>query len=506
VTSNPENLSPIEKLPTGIPVLDIITEGGLPKVRTTLVTGSAGSAKTVFAVQFIAEGIKSGEHGVFVTFEESPKDIRTNMKGLGWDVGRWEEEGKWAFVDASPQPEETVVTGAYDLGALMARIENAVSKVGAKRVSLDSLGAIFTQFSDAAVVRRELFRIATALKKIGVTSVMTAERREEYGEISRFGVEEFVADNVIILRNILDDEKRRRTIETLKFRGTPHQKGEYPFTVIPGEGIVVIPLSAIELKQRSTNIRIQSGNAQLDRMCGGGFFRDSIILVTGATGCGKTLMCTEFIAGGAAKGERCLLFAYEESRDQLFRNATGWGVDFEEMERDGRLKVVCMYPEAMGLEDHLIRMKKLIDEFKPNRLAVDSLSALERVSTLKGYREFAIGLTSFIKHKEIGGLFTATTPTLMGGSSVTEAHISTITDSIILLRYVEMLGEMRRGITVLKMRGSMHEKEIREFTIDGKGMHVGKPFRNVSGILSGFPQQVAVDELRRMNDLFNNEP
>lgn len=497
----------IAKLPTGIPGLDLITEGGLPKERTTLVAGSAGSAKTVFAVQFLASGIlERGENGVFVTFEESPHDIRQNMKGLNWDIAGWEKEQCWAFVDASPQPDETLVIGAYDLGALLARIESAVQKVNAKRVSLDSLGAIFTQFAEASVIRRELFRIASALKRMGVTSVMTAERNQEYGEISRYGVEEFVADNVIILRNILEDEKRRRTIETLKFRGTHHQKGEYPFTVIPGEGIIVIPLSAIELKQKSSDVRITSGNTELDKMCGGGFFRDSIILVTGATGCGKTLMCAEFIAGGAANGERCLLLAFEESRDQLFRNATGWGVDFEQMEKDGRLKVVCVYPESAGLEDHLIKMKTLIDDFKPNRLAVDSLSALERVSTLKGYREFVIGLTSFIKHHEIGGLFTATTPTLMGGSSVTEAHISTITDSIILLRYVEMYGEMRRSITVLKMRGSMHDKEIREFTIDGRGMHVGKAFRNVTGILSGFPQQLPGEELARLNTLFRPEP
>ena len=495
----------IKKLETGIPGLDLITEGGLPRQRTTLVAGSAGSAKTVFAVQFLAAGVlKTNESGVFVTFEEPPEDIRANMKSLNWDIPSWEAAGKWAFVDASPQPEEIVVGGPYDLGALMARIENAVRKVGATRVSLDSLGAIFTQFSEAAVVRRELFRIATALRRMGVTSVMTAERTAEYGEISRYGVEEFVADNVIILRNILDDEKRRRTIETLKFRGTMHQKGEYPFTVIPGEGIIVIPLSAIELKQKSTDLRV-SGNDQLDEMCGGGFFRDSIILVTGATGCGKTLMTTEFIAGGVSKNERCLLFAFEESRDQLFRNATGWGVDFEQMQEEGKLKVVCVYPEAAGLEDHLIMMKKVIDEFRPNRLAVDSLSALERVSSLKGYREFVIGLTSFIKHHEVGGLFTATTPTLMGGTSVTEAHISTITDSIILLRYVEMLGEMRRGITVLKMRGSRHDKDIREFTIDGQGMHIGKPFRNVTGILSGYPQQVPAEEVKRVARLFEAE-
>jgi len=497
----------VEKLQTGIPGFDSITEGGLPKGRTTLVAGTAGSAKTILAVQFLAAGITSAEEaGVFVTFEESPQDIRANMSSLNWPIPQWETLGKWVFVDASPQLDETIVIGSYDLGALLARVESAVRKVNAKRISLDSLGAIFTQFSDTAVIRRELLRLAQTLKKMGVTAVMTAERTSDYGEISRYGVEEFVADNVIILRNSLEDEKRRRTIETLKFRGSSHQKGEFPFTVVPDEGIVVIPLSAIELKQRSSNIRITSGNTELDRMCGGGFFRDSIILVTGATGCGKTLLTTEFVAGGSKNGERCLFFAYEESRDQLIRNATGWGIDFEQMEKDDKLKLVCAYPESAGLEDHLIRMKKVIEEFKPQRLAVDSLSALERVATLKGYREFVIGLTEFIKHHEIGGLFTATTPTLIGGTSVTEAHISTITDSIILLRYVEMLGEMRRGLTVLKMRGSMHDKDIREFTIDGQGMHLGKPFRNVTGILSGFPQQIAIEEISRVNSLFQDEP
>ena len=240
-------------------------------------------------------------------------------------------------------------------------------------------------------------------------------------------------------------------------------------------------------------------------MCGGGFFRDSVVLLSGATGCGKTLITTEFIAGGVESGERCLLFAFEESRDQLFRNAHGWGIDFARMEAEGQLKVICEYPESASLEDHLIAIKAIIDDFKPNRVAVDSLSALERVSTIKGFREFVIGLTSYIKHRELAGLFTATTSNLLGGSSVTETHISTITDSIILLRYVEMYGEMRRGITVLKMRGSTHDKQIREFSIDGAGMHIGKPFRNVSGILSGLLSHYAPGEVERLRTLFQED-
>jgi len=496
--------SAIDKLVTHIPGFDHVADGGLPLGRTTLVSGTAGSAKTALATQFLAAGIcRAGHSGVFVTFEETAEDIRRNMRSFGWDITAWEREGRWAFVDASPEPaHEALVVGDYDLGALLARIEGAVARVGATRLSMDSVGAIFTQFADGATVRRELFRISVALKKLGVTSLLTAERTAEYGDIARYGVEEFVADNVIILRNLLEGEKRRRTLEILKFRGTSHRKGEYPFSIIPDQGVVVIPLSAIELRQRSSNVRITSGNADMDTMCGGGFFRDSVILVSGATGTGKTLMATEFMAGGVQLGERCLLFAFEESREQLFRNASGWGVDFQEMEGDGMLRVVCTYPETDGLEDHLIRMKRIIEEFAPNRVAIDSLSALERVATVKGFREFVIGLTSFIKHQEIAGLFTATTPNLLGGSSVTEAHISTITDSIILLRYVEMYGEMRRGLTVLKMRGSRHDKDIREFRIDGGGMHIGKPFREVTGILSGRPRQASGGELEAIRQLF----
>jgi circadian clock protein KaiC len=492
--------SSVQKLPTGIGAFDIIAKGGLPQNRTTLLSGTAGSGKTVFAVQFLAAGIRDADqHGVFVTFEEAAGDIRENMQSFGWDLARWEKEGKLAFVDASPDPTmDTIETGEFDLGALLARVEHAVRKVNATRVAVDSLGAVFSQFSDQSIVRRELFRIAWALKNMGVTALLTAERTADYGPVARFGVEEFIADNVMILRNVLEDESRRRTIEILKFRGTDHQKGEFPLTIVPNEGLVVIPLSGMQLKQHSSDVRISSGNADLDRMCGGGFFRDSVILVSGATGTGKTLTVTQFLKGGADAGERCLLLAFEESREQLFRNATGWGVDFEQMEREGILRVLCDYPEVEGLEDWLLSIQRQVEEFKPSRVALDSLSALERVGTMKAFREFVIGLTSFIKHQEITGLFTATTESLMGGTSITEGHISTLTDSIILLRYVEMFGDMKRGITVLKMRGSIHDKGIREFTIDGGGMHLGRAFRNVTGILSGAPVHVSPADLERV--------
>ncbi|MFN2637461.1 MAG: circadian clock protein KaiC [Gemmatimonadaceae bacterium] len=497
--TNTENHATVEKLRTGISSLDIIAKGGLPKNRTTLISGTAGSGKTVFGVHFLAAGIELGEPGVFVTFEEAANDIRKNMQSFGWDLAKWEEQKKLAFVDASPDPDiDTMESGGFDLGALVARIGNAVKKVKATRVSVDSLGAVFSQFSDQSMVRGELFRVASALKGMGVTAVLTAERTDDHGPVARFGVEEFIADNVMILRNSLEAETRRRTIEILKFRGCDHQKGEYPFTIVPHGGVIVIPLSAMQLSMKSSDVRISSGNKSLDEMCGGGFFRDSVTLVSGATGTGKTLTVAQFLQGGAANGERCLLLAFEESRDQLVRNAKGWGFDFQKMEREGMLKVVCDYPDVSGLEDWLVTIQAIINEFKPQRVALDSLSALENVGTVKAFREFVIGLTSFIKHQEITGMFTSTTGSLMGGDSITESHISTLTDSIILLRYVEMFGDMKRGLTVLKMRGSWHDKAIREFTIDKGGMQMGRAFRNVTGILSGSPVHVSPADIERV--------
>jgi circadian clock protein KaiC len=476
----------LERVKTGVDAFDELVMGGLPRARTTVVSGTPGSGKTVFATQFLAHGITVGdENGVLVTFEEPSADIEANMRGFGWDLGRWRRRGRLAFVEASPPADDQLVIGDFDLAGLLSRILHAVKTINAKRVVLDSLTQLFDHFiGDPKIVRRELFRISMALKKAGLTVLMTAERSSEHGEITRHRLEEFVADNVIILRNVLQREKRRRTIEVLKMRGSHHVEGEAPFTLLEGHGIVAVPLSSLRLEQHSSMVRVTSGNPTIDEMCGGGFFRDSVTLVSGATGTGKTLVVTNFLAGGVAAGEKAILFGYEESRGQLFRNANGWGVDFAQMESDGNLKIVCLYPEAQGLPDHLLTVQTLVDEFKPNRIAIDSISALERVAPDAGFREFLISLTSFIKKREIAGLCTATSKSLVGGESASEQHISTMTDSIILLRYIQEQETMHRGLMVLKMRGSEHAKQIRRFTIDGGGMHLGDPFKDAPNVFS----------------------
>ena len=487
MTEEFNDLKAIQKIPTGIEGFEHITMGGLTEGRTTLVVGTSGSGKTFFAVECLYRSITQfNRPGIFVTFEERPADVVRNVHRLGWDLNALIKRDLFVLIDASPEPTFSTEVGTYDLSGLITQIQYVVHKIGAKLVVVDSLGSLFSQYSSEITLRREIFRLTETLKGMHVTTILTAERLEEYGPISRHGIEEFVSDNVIILRSVLTEERIRRTIQVLKMRGHIHFKGESPFT-IDEHGIRIIPLSAMELKQSSSNVRASSGNSKLDQIAGGGIFRDSIMLVSGPTGCGKTLMCATFAAEGCKNNERVLLFGYEESREQLLRNAKSWGVDFNYWEEQGLLKIVCLYPEAMGLHEHLSYVRDEITAFKPRRLIIDSVSSMERVANERYFREFVIGLTSFAKQEEVCSLFTSTTPQLSGGGSITEAHISTITDIIVLLRYVEISGVMRRGIAIMKMRGSLHDKEIYEFSIDDQGLHIGKPFSNVQNIILGVP-------------------
>ncbi|WP_211264005.1 circadian clock protein KaiC [Streptosporangium amethystogenes] len=475
-------------MPTGINGFDHVALGGLPANRSTLVSGTTGSGKTLFAIEFLARGImRFNEPGVFVTFEETAGHIRRNSASLGFPIERWEDEGKWAFVDASMGiGEEEQAIGSYDLGALVARIQHAVRQTGARRIALDSLGAIFTRFTGVETIRHELIRIASILETLGVTSVLTAERPAEYDGVTRYGVEQFVLDNVIILRNVLRQGRRNRTVEIVKFRGAPHRSGEWLFTIDPQDGIVVVPLAFLMSSGRASSERVSSGNTELDEMCGGGFYRDAIVLMSGPTGTGKTLAGLRFIATAFEAGERSLFCTFDETREQLLRNADGWGLDIRSMQASGLLQVISDYPEVASPEDHFLQLRRTIEEFGPRRLVIDTLSALERVVTPRALLDFVIALGAVLRQNEITTLFTARpTGRLMATGTPTTAEIAGFTDVWVLLQYVERVGEIQRAITVLQTRGSAHDQGIREVTVDGTGMHIGERLRGVSQVLTG---------------------
>lgn len=489
---------PLARTPTGIEGLDDITFGGLPTGRSTLVAGTSGSGKTVMALQMLARAAQlHGERSVLVTLEESGTELVRNVSSFDWEIGAAIERADILVLDFSMTPSTDVLeAGDFDFRGLLTRITAAVRQVDARRVVFDSIGSLFPGFSDPSAVRRELGRLMAGMRALGVTTIVTTERLDEYGPVSRHGVEDFVADSVVILRHPLHRETRRRTIEVLKVRGAEHRKGERPFTIDPERGIELIPFSAIDGNNREvTDERIRIGSSGIDDIIGRGVPRDSSILVSGSTGTGKTTLAVDFASVGLAAGERCLYFCFEESRSQLLRNAPHDGVHLRQAEEAGLLRVVARYPDRASLEDLLLDMRREIAAFEPRRVVVDSLSALERFVPEQQFYEYVVGLLSFLKERAISGFFSTTSSNSGGFAS---QQMSTVVDVLLLLRYVEAGGRVRRGLHVLKSRGSDHADDIRELRIGTDGVMLGDTIQDAHGILAGLivpsqwpPRQVA---------------
>lgn len=465
----------VTKLSTGIAGFDQIARGGLPRGRVTLVTGDVGGGKTVFACQVLAGGIADhGETAVFIACDETPAEVRRNALGLGWDISAWELGGQWAFVDCTPEPgRETVVAGAFDLGALLARVEYAVRRTGAQRVAVDSLDGLFAELAGGSAPRQEVVRLLAGLRALGVTSVVTCRPDAE----RLLGIAEPAADNVVRLAFGHGSARGGRTIEIVKFRGAPHQKGPHAAVIHAGEGMAVLAPRSVDSRHVQRGDRVASGNPVLDRMCGGGILPDSLLFAAGPPGLGKTLLATEFLAGGAGLGDRCLAVSFNESRARWVRNAAAWGIDVEKMEADRRLAVVAAAAQGAPLDEHLLMLQALIDRFEPRRVVVDSLSTLRGVATRRSYEGFVAHLVALLREKGVIGLVTATAPAAAPWHPW-DLALASAADMVVLMRYLEAEGEFQRAIAVLKQRASWHEHGYRAFTIDDTGMHIGRPVRD----------------------------
>jgi circadian clock protein KaiC len=480
-----KSLEPISKISTGISGFDEIAHGGIPKGRTTLVAGTTGSGKTIFATAFLYHGMDSlNEPAVFVTFEEKPEDIMRNMLDFGWDLKKYLDKDMLYFVDVSTQPKMAEEVGEYDLSGLISRVVHGVKKVKAKRVVIDTLSALLDRLEDKVAIRAGLFQLASDLKEIGVTTILTAEHEERLLGTVKATFMEYVSDNVIVLHSFLQNEFRKRTIEILKFRGTGYDSSATPL-VISGDGIFIYPRPHAVSPETASLEKLSTGITGLNEMSYGGFHKFSTTLITGASGVGKTIMAMHFILEGAKQGEKGLYIAFEESRTQLLRNADSFGWPMRKYLENGMIEIISKPPEERPAEEYFKYVKDIVNERKVKRFVLDSLSGIERVYTPDKFLEFVIGLNSFLKEAKVTSYFTNTIGMLLGGGVISESHLSTLTDNIVLLKYVEIEGEMLRAINLLKTRGSQHDKRLHGFQINKNGTIVGEAFAGFSGIMEG---------------------
>jgi len=439
----------IVKIPSGIRGLDEITGGGLPMGRPCLVSGGPGCGKTLFAMEFLIRGIVDhDESGVFVSFEEKADDLKKNFRSLGFDLEDLIRKKKLVLEHIWIDRSEIQETGDYDLEGLFIRLGAAIDEVGAKRIAIDTLEAIFSGFTNEAILRSELRRLFLWLKDRGITAVVTAERGDR--TITRYGLEEYVADCVITLDHRIADQIATRRLRIVKYRGSIHGTDEYPF-LVGSEGIQVLPITSLSLTHTASENRISSGITRLDTMLGGrGFYRGSSILVSGSAGTGKTSLAAAFIAAACRRGEKCLYIAFEESESQILRNMKSIGYDLGPCVKKGLLKFHVVRPTAFSLEMHLSMILKLIDELKPRVLAVDPISNLYPIGDDRQVRAMIMRLIDFIKSAEITGLFTnltGTTESATHGAGITELHVSSLMDAWLFLKNVPGNGERDRDGT-----------------------------------------------------------
>jgi circadian clock protein KaiC len=473
----------LPKAATGILGLDEITGGGLPRGRPTLVCGGVGCGKTLLAMEFLVRGATEfGDPGVFMAFEETAEELAQNVRSLGFDLEDLAKQNKLLVDFVRVERSEIEETGEYDLEGLFIRLGHAIDSLGARRVVLDTLEALFGGLANAAILRAELRRLMRWLKDKGVTAIITGERGD--GTLTRHGLEEYVSDCVIALDHRVTEQLSTRRLRIVKYRGTTHGTNEYPF-LIDENGISVLPLTSVGLRQEASDERISTGVRRLDAMLGGkGVYRGSSVLIAGTAGTGKTSLAAHFADATCRRDERCLYLAFEESESQLVRDMRSIGLDLAAWSKNGLLRFHATRPSAYGLEMHLATLHKLVNEFQPRVVIVDPITTFLSAGTSVEVQAMLMRLIDFLKSQQITALFTSLTH---GGDALegSQAGISSLVDTWLLLRNIEVGGERNRGLYILKSRGMAHSNQVRKLLLTDHGVELEDVHVGPEGVLTG---------------------
>ena len=479
----PDRSNALPKAPTGVRGLDDVLNGGLPKGRPTLICGAAGCGKTLFSMQFLVKGaIEFNEPGAFIAFEERPEDLAANVRSLGFDLDELQAKDLLSIDYIRVDPQDIIENGEYDLDGLFLRLGLAIDSVGAKRVVIDTLEMLFGGLTNYGILRSELRRLFEWLKEKGVTSIITAERGE--GRLTRHGLEEYVSDCVILLDHRVTEQSSTRRLRVVKYRGSTHGTNEYPF-LIDEDGISVLPITSVGLTHKVSNERVPTGVPRLDFMLGGqGYFRGSTVLVSGTAGVGKSTLSAHFVNSICSRGEKALYLSFEEAPAQILRNMKSIGIDLASHVTSGLLRFSTTRPTAHGLETHLAILHRLIRDFSPSAIVLDPISTLLDAGTVRDAQQMLVRLIDFLKELGITALLTS----LTSGSAAleqTDAAVSSIVDTWLLVKAMEMNGERTRALYVLKSRGMPHSNQVREFVIGENGVQLLDVYIGPEGVLTG---------------------
>ena len=481
--AKPGDLATIGKSPTGIRGLDEVTQGGLPQGRPTLLCGSAGCGKTLFGMTFLYNGaVECNEPGVFIAFEEQPEDLIKNVGTLKYDIEKLIAEKKFAIDHIEIERTKIAESGEYDLEGLFIRLAFAIDSISAKRVVVDTIETLFSGLENEQLLRSELRRLFEWLKAKGVTAIITGERGE--GTLTRYGLEEYIADCVILLDNRLHDQLSTRRLRVIKYRGSAHGTNEYPF-IIDEHGITVMPITSSGLAHEASTERVPSGIPDLDQMLEGkGYYKGSSVLVSGMAGSGKSIVAAHFVDATCASGHRCIYFAMEESPHQIIRNMRSIGIDLQKWVDKKLLRFCARRPSLLGLETHLATMYRDVADFEPAAVVIDPISALLSAGMTGDVHSMVLRLADFLKGRGVTALFT-NLGIVSGENATTEIQISSLIDVWLSLYNRESNGEHNRQLYLLKSRGMAHSNQVREFIMSSQGIKLRAAYVGPEGVLSG---------------------
>lgn len=462
----------LRKVLTGIAGLDKVLAGGLPAGRMTLLSGGAGSGKSMMGLQCLLHGAGVGQPGILVMFEERAAAVRQNAWSLGWDLDALEQKSKLCLLDARLDAQ-VLIAGDFSIKGLMAILDQRIKAMRARYIVIDAIDALLHLYNSPLRERQELYMLHEWLLDRGLTTVMTVKTTPEEGASAPYAFLEFMADCVIHIDQRVTTQVTTRRLRVIKYRGSGYGRNEYPF-VISRNGIDVIPITSNVLQHRPFGPKMSTGHARLDDVLNGGYKRGASILIVGTAGSGKTTLACIFAQSACRRGDRVLYLSFEESAESLVDSMLSPGLNLRPLVKRGTLLIGSYLPEAMGVEEHLFHALNALDEFRPQHVIVDAISACNRMGSEQAGFEYLMRLLHACKERGITCIYINQTTGLDIVSEISGIGISSIIDTAILLRHLPIGRAMARQLIVLKSRGSKHSEQFYDFRITDRGFELAK--------------------------------